>query len=931
MESFYGGRQGASFVIKDKFKYISNEDPAYIADLAAYKDYKEKLEAYEEDPKNVKKPVEVAEPTESDIMATCLAKPNYTQTWYNEYCIIDTTNKNNPHNGKIYRRTIDTTEDKLLNNYQCAEYVGTIVGPSSGAAMLKPQSGLIKFSDIRAELENKWDGLGVANTENKPVLYDPSFSSESNQQLSQWPENVSLEIYEAEIEKGLVHGLTEGALTKTLQLNADGVPEFKNELKKSSEDMPEPVVDNIKYNWFNVRKNTEGNDGVVESWCYIGFEIPATSFTVEALHSTPGTQPKVYENDISKTHPFWYDLHFEIPGGLRGVSVEEIFTNDNGKETKAEATSVAQSQIYAIQADATLTEEQKTTKINEINSTLEEFLSSLPESSIYDFEAYSFEQLVYDVPSDTYSLNGNKTKYTSQNEKQWFCYLRIMNFNPTPNATEPIVLKEKDKLIPFHIGPVTEIKQIELNTETGHLEITYHNKRTQFWDLRYPKQITFTTAKDTIEDSFGSKEIEYNTGKYDIDYSCGNDESGQFGFVRKVILTEGENEEKGSLTFTNSIENQTQTYNFSYPKTLKFLTDDNGDYTGAWEIDYFGAVDDIPTEEDLNQFGFIKGAEVDDVNGKIYFYNTIESKSTEDDLIYVKGISADAETGIFTATYSNSKNKNFVQFDYPKSLEIDQSTGEYTIDYSKRADVTGQFGFVNKATISDTEGTITFHNTATGDDIQSLVYAKSVQMDDNGTLTYTNSASQTLNMGQIVFVDDVVVDDAHRLLIAYTDNSKIETTAEGTVELEGKTYINYGQTIGTLGVTSGPMSDEQTDRDNIDAIVAWYNEQYKDGMIDGAVSGKLHVVTTDPIDDNVSPISYFVMWYPDEGEGVWKMVSEIAGAPVGIPAQIGKDDDGTPTTGWTYEDYEDVLADGALRFVQMHEITVATTLATPWR
>ena len=97
----------------------------------------------------------------------------------------------------------------------------------------------------------------------------------------------------------------------------------------------------------------------------------------------------------------------------------------------------------------------------------------------------------------------------------------------------------------------------------------------------------------------------------------------------------------------------------------------------------------------------------------------------------------------------------------------------------------------------------------------------------------------------------------------------------------------------------------------------------KSGVISPAEgpNGELHVVTTVPIlgvDDNEllkKAISYFVMWDPyrlnpiDNTEGAWYNVSEIAGSPVGIPAQIGH------SGSWTYQDSA-LLADGYVQFIQ---------------
>ena len=93
--SFYGGRQGASFVIQEKFPFIGNEKGITI-------------EQFEQS------------------MIYWFKKGNgYKTVNYDEYVIIDTKNKNNPNNGTVYRRGYDYN-----NDMGGALYVGQIVGPS---------------------------------------------------------------------------------------------------------------------------------------------------------------------------------------------------------------------------------------------------------------------------------------------------------------------------------------------------------------------------------------------------------------------------------------------------------------------------------------------------------------------------------------------------------------------------------------------------------------------------------------------------------------------------------------------------------------------------------------------------------------------------------------------------------------------------------
>ena len=272
MESFYGGRQGASFIIKKTFKYLDIEDPAYKADS--------RTRVISDD----------------EVMSKYVLDPEKKDFWYGEYCIIDSENKNNPNNGKIYRRTISEAIDE--QDYKCAEYMGQIVGPSSGAAFLRPQPGLLNFANIRQELidEDGWDGLGVKQ-DGELVIYDPSFK-EGSTVGSEWPTENNLELQVESIN----------AKDKTLIPGAVITSEYKD---GTVENTGNDCRDDIRYNWFNVRKNTENNKGVVESWCYIGFEVPYTVFSVSAKYKTPGTAPLVYETENSKSHSFWNDWHKE--------------------------------------------------------------------------------------------------------------------------------------------------------------------------------------------------------------------------------------------------------------------------------------------------------------------------------------------------------------------------------------------------------------------------------------------------------------------------------------------------------------------------------------------------------------------------------------------------------------------------------------------
>lgn len=90
MYSFYGGRPGNSFVIVTTYRSVA------------------------------------------DMITRFKQGPSYTAVHYDEHVMINSVNKNDPDNGKIYRRGYQFT-----NDMGGAIYIGTIVGPSGKAPLLE--------------------------------------------------------------------------------------------------------------------------------------------------------------------------------------------------------------------------------------------------------------------------------------------------------------------------------------------------------------------------------------------------------------------------------------------------------------------------------------------------------------------------------------------------------------------------------------------------------------------------------------------------------------------------------------------------------------------------------------------------------------------------------------------------------------------------
>lgn len=175
LESFYGGRQGASIVIKKHYDYIKlPSNPSYRARMYAidnndryildennnfvvqtFNNFDKHLWKYTslngESVTITNGQKKTLPKIEATGMVDEFAKggESTNQVNYGEYVIIDTIGnddtqggegglwqKNNPDNGKIFRRGLNFVYDEINNPLAGAEYIGQIVGPQGESPAL---------------------------------------------------------------------------------------------------------------------------------------------------------------------------------------------------------------------------------------------------------------------------------------------------------------------------------------------------------------------------------------------------------------------------------------------------------------------------------------------------------------------------------------------------------------------------------------------------------------------------------------------------------------------------------------------------------------------------------------------------------------------------------------------------------------------------
>ena len=250
MDSFYGGKAGISFVLKGRFDSID------------------------------------------DMVQAFKRGDSYRDVWYNEFCLIDTPNKNDVDNGKLYQRGLDYT-----NDMGGAVYKGQIVGPMSGTPFMqmntiqevKNQSTKAIPEDWERVYPTGYDTDGEGHVTGYKTTLD---AGEKNKPIATFP-------FSKAHDTSLVPGK-----------NEDGT-----------------FVDEITWTWCNIRTP----DGNKSSWYYVGFTIPYMvveydTHVVSQYNASGNYQADTttVERTDDKTHPFFTSWDFGIPKGIKGDAIRNL-------------------------------------------------------------------------------------------------------------------------------------------------------------------------------------------------------------------------------------------------------------------------------------------------------------------------------------------------------------------------------------------------------------------------------------------------------------------------------------------------------------------------------------------------------------------------------------------------------------------------------
>lgn len=527
MDSIYGGRPGAPFVIKSVFQSI--------------KDMQEKF----------KKGAE------------------FKDVWFGEYCIIDTPNKNDWDNGKIYQRG-----PEWFNDDGDAKYIGQIVGPQSGV----PSFEFGTLEDVQNYTDLKEDGKhvepypeveqGKPGYETRTWPYD--FNTQDaggnkttveklflDRQESCSPDNhPKVKIKESGVKSGLVPGGPDGVWT-------EATSGFK---------------DSIRYNWVNIAYpyGTGEDDAKLfaSANTLVGFEVPYTVqqykiFTRLPYDSAGNYAPVsvIEEDKITKgKHPFAYLWNLTIPMGIKGDSIRNIRVDGRLKEA------------------CLFTELEFSTAENG-------YKVSAPGSR---------ELYVENDPRNKITGWGEKNKTKA---KFWYC--DFVHFSKLKGGESITIL----------LGSANEISNVTYNNNTGELQIEYTNAvNPNAFNIPAINRFSFT-------DSTGAWTVGFNNsavGLVDENFpgsSVSEDKKSVTGQL-KLMKDTSYSKDNGNFT-VNYTKGKSEIH--AIPSVNQFKFDST---TGAWTVgfnnsavglnqdDFTGGKVSTDKKSVTGQLKFISGASV---------------------------------------------------------------------------------------------------------------------------------------------------------------------------------------------------------------------------------------------------------------------------------------------------------------------------------
>lgn len=453
MNSFYGGRQGASFVI------VKN----YIDVLSMVTDFSQ--------------------------------GNDFTEVKFDEYVLINNPYKNHPDNGKIFRRGYDYASNRILDSvtllcdkkgnpypvesisYQNvkkddqflkksipaygAEYIGSIIGPTGKAPLLT----------VGAYDEVKDLAQSAFQERRSKGHYSPI---EDTQRIQQKQEE------------------TEKWRTSS-ELNNDTISLIPGKYVENGENQ---YNDSIKWCCVSIRNDNYGDD----TQAFIGFKFPYLVTQMQTSQVEPyDTNGNIADmsdifraSDDDGSHPYYNKWHLNIPKGVKGDTLKNFKITTFNDYQKGSDNSLDKTAIYELYKDEESGEWREKPLIGggvEPNYQFFKDHYGFTDEDLQENQEYNLQKLLNLLA-----------------DKQILVY-EVINYDNR---------KEGQKKYYF-LGDYNQIENVELDEEKGYINISFTNQNNKkLGPLKWIKNIKLFAGhwEDQINEEDGNPVYEQVTDEY---------------------------------------------------------------------------------------------------------------------------------------------------------------------------------------------------------------------------------------------------------------------------------------------------------------------------------------------------------------------------------------------------------------------------------
>ena len=590
MYSFYGGRPGNSFIIITSF------------------------------------------PSVQDMITKFKKGPAYSDVHFDEHVIINTNNKNDPDNGKIFRRGYNyTAKDENGNDTGGAIPIGQIVGPAGPAPTL--------FLDNYDTVENK-------------KTFDPTINSEK---------------------------INENTGSYTID-NSSLVPGYEYNENTGTE----KFNDEIQWTFCSIKTEDDG-----ECVAYIGFKIPYLVIDWEVESTSAYENPTIEQSDDSIEHPFYKKWKLGIPQGKHGTSLSNLRVKKYNLN-EDEDLKTFDGQNYSGTENSNIIIYDQTSYNNETPVVTKKYLGdyniiqdikhqngkllikcSNDEDNYQKFSLKQIESIDLNEETGQFTI-----KYYNNNKPTTFSlrWVKDVEFNQDEGALTFKYANSttQETKVPINWIKSTEIKQVGPNDTRQFLYLNWinpiensvseiENKTTQLSDFRWIKKLNLTDDGILVVTYNDNETQELNSNN-------------PINWIKSI----GIDPETHRLI---CVTNGTRTFEISTDNVLKWIDSVSINEDGILTI-YYNAGE--PTVLENYPIKWINSTSLSTDGTLTINYNTNESQSMSNAIRWISNVSKD-ENGNITVSYNYGQSDNLGTIRQIKEVEINENN-HLIITYSDLQD-----------------------------------------------------------------------------------------------------------------------------------------------------------------------------------------------------------------------------------------------------